>query len=64
MMENPLTAASVFQQDVNLCSSFTNSNVGYVLVHIRFVLNKIECNKSKQEAIPSPNEAIPVFLSV
>lgn len=64
MMKNPLTEASVFQQDVNLCSSFTNPNLGYVLVHIRFVLNKIECNKSKQEAIPPPNKAILVFLSV
>lgn len=59
-MKNPLTEASVFQQDVNLCSSFTNPNFSYVLVHIRFALN----NKSKQEAIPPPNEAVPVFLSV
>lgn len=61
MAKNPLTEASVFQQDVNLCRSFTNPNLACVLLHIRLALNKIECNKSKQEAIPPPNEAIPVF---
>lgn len=54
MMKNSLTEASVSRQDVSLCSSFTNPNLSYVLVQIRFVLNKTECNNSKQEAIPPP----------
>lgn len=61
MMKNPLTEASVSQQDLSLCSSFQIPTSAMFWFRLGLYWKKQSETKESRKQFSPPDEAIPVF---